>query len=284
MPKIFKKFKNKITNLTSFIKRVFKLEKWQKDILKSVRNFHDKVINFSSFTQTATNEKHANSTSNQLSRGVFFKLHAYAIVLHRAIISLCDDGWSQVTPLLLRVMFDVFANLLVIEEKDSEYRAFKYFYFFQMKVKNDQTIPKEEKLRFRKEIEEGLDKLDASTRKRGEQFINQNKFGSYWFNPEYKSPSDVLKKLSTSEVSWIYKTYSGASHGGHVGSSIYLDEPDKIDINERSNPKKANLAVMHSCRCLLDICGLRNQFEDLGLRKIYLDLLKEFNSFKEVVK
>lgn len=260
-------------------------KKWKNDISKNVRKFHKKVIIFTSFTQEISNNKHADSKPNKFSRGIFFKLHAYAVVLHRSILSLCDNGWAQTTPVLLRSIMDVFISLLVIAEKDSEYRAFKYFYFFQMQAKEDKNISENEKTRFNNELNDGLDKLDFITQKRIKQFIKQKKFAGYWFSPEYKNPTHVLKQLTIqkSDLVFMYRTYSAAAHGGHVGTGIHLDQPDRIDITQCSNPRKAKLAVIGSCRYLLTICLLRNEFENLGLNKIYSELLKEFYGFKDVI-
>ena len=258
------------------------MKEWKNDVPENIREFHDALIDFASAIQKTSNLIHAETKTNRMSRGVFFKLHAHAVVLHRSIISLCDNGWGQVTPILLRAMMDVFANLLVISEVDFEYRAYKYFYFYQMKMENDPDISRKERIKLRHELKKGWHKLDAPIRTRIKQFIKGRRFGTYWFNPEYKSPSDVFKKLTTkpSEFIGMYGLYSGASHGGHLSSVIVLDEPDKVDINRRSNPDGAKLAVIASCRHLLDICGLRNEFEELGLKQTYLGLLKRLDSFR----
>ena len=261
------------------------MKSWGNDISEEIREFHDKVVSFACFIQEDADRKHADSKSNQISGGAFYKLHAQGVGLHRSILSLCDNGWAQTTPILLRVMLDVLANLLVIGEKDFEYRAFKYFYYSHMKAINSQDFSNEERLKFQREMEEGLNKLDTTTRERIMKFINAKKFGVYWFRPEYKSPSKIFSKLTkrSSDLVFVYRAYSGSSHGAHVGSSIYLDEPDKIDINPRSNPEKAKLAVLHSCRCLLDMCLLRSKFEKLGLSEIYLGLLKELNVLGRII-
>ncbi len=113
----------------------------------------------------------------------------------------------------------------------------------------------------------------------------KKKFGGYWFNPEYNSPIVILRKLTEQSfgLDWMYKVYSAASHGGHVASNIFLEQPDEIDINPRSNPKGAKLAVIASCRYLLYICILRNKFEHLGLGKEYSKLWKQLNSFKSQI-
>lgn len=261
------------------------MPKWKRDIPDHFRKLHRAVVTLSFALQGASNKIYAKSKTNRMSRGVFYKLHAYAIVLHNSILSLCDDGWSQVTPALLRAMLDVFANLLVIAEKDSEYRAFKYFYFYNMKVQNDQNIPKKTKEKPRRQMTEGLKELEPTIRARIEKFIKAKKFGTYWFWPDYRSPSDVFRKLTErpSQIILLYGVYSAASHGGHVGSVMFLDQPDQIDTRQRSNPKSAKMAVIASCRHLLEICGLRNEFEELGLTKMYSDLWEIFLSFESAM-
>ena len=261
------------------------MRKWKRDIPKRLRRLHKAVVTLSFAMQGASNKIYAGSKTNLMSRRAFFKLHAYAIVLHNSILSLCNDGWSQVTPALLRIMLDVFANLLVIAEKDSEYRAFKYFYFYHMKAENGQNIPKKNKEKLRKQMTEGLNELEAPVRARIEKFIEAKKFGTYWFFPEYRSPSDVFSYLTKKEfgISRMYGIYSMTGHGGHIGSVLFLDQPDLIDTQPRSNPIKAKMAVIASCRHLLEICGLRNQFQKLGLTEMYSDLWKIFLRFESAM-
>ena len=258
---------------------------WKNDLPQHFRKLHGTVIRLSLAMQRASNKIHARSKRNRVSRGVFYKLHAYAIVLHNSILSLCDDGWSQVTPILLRTMLDVFATLLVIAEVDSEYRAYKYFYFSQMKAQKDPKMSQEDKVIFRRQLNEGLKELKGPVRARIKKFIKAEKFGTYWFCPDYRSPSDVFRKLTerASEVISMYALYSATGHGGHIGSVILLDQPDQIDIRRRSNPRGARITVMASCKHLLDICALRNEFEKLGLTKMYSDLREIFYSFESAM-
>lgn len=173
-------------------------------------------------------------------------------------------------------MLDVLATMLVIRDTDHEYRAFKYLYFHYIKTYCKQESSTDEKLMAWDILQKGLRvENDIDLEKRIKEFMENKQIGLYWYCPEYKNPSDVFNKLTAqnSGLVDIYKMYSGPVHSGNIGISLHLDEPDKIDIKPRSNPKSARLAVLQSCRLLLETNLLRNEFEKLGLREIYYKLL-----------
>ena len=68
----------------------------------------------------------------------FYRLMSYGITLHRAILSLCQEGWTHITPILIRTLMDCSVNCLaIINNEPPEYMAFKYLYSSYIKVRND---------------------------------------------------------------------------------------------------------------------------------------------------
>lgn len=68
-----------------------------KDIIK----LHEEIISFGSemLSKSSTKLEQENHIPNNV-QAVFYKINAYGITLHRAIKTLCENGWTHVTPCL----------------------------------------------------------------------------------------------------------------------------------------------------------------------------------------
>lgn len=256
------------------------------DIPPTLLLFHKKVVAFSEFLQQAAENKYSSAKKRRFSHGATFRIHSWAIVLHKAIRDNCLIGWAQVSGVLLRALLDCSINIGLIGEKDHDLRAFCFLYHDQLSRRRDTSIRKDERDRMRTEIQQGLDRLEKDDQKRILDLISANKLGSaYWYSHEFRSPADVLKRIATTpEICTAYKYLSGASHGGHVTSNLFLDEPDDYTIEPLKNPKSAVLAIAYSSRLLLEICRVRVHYEILELQDVVEELSNELLGLKEVIE
>src|ERR1700733_15527944 len=104
-------------------------------IPSDLATLHDVMIEYAVRVQTLAAKKLEKSAEGPISHSALFTLHRIGIVTHRSIRSLCEDGWTQVSPILIRTLLDVLASSYAIVSKyeDSEYMAFKFMcsYLFQ---------------------------------------------------------------------------------------------------------------------------------------------------------
>lgn len=255
------------------------------DIPKQLLDFHTKIVAFSEFLQEEGEKKFAGVKMRPISHGATFRIHTWAIVLHKAVRDNCLIGWAQVTGVLLRSLLDCVINIGLIGEKDHDLRAFCFFYHYQLSRLVDSSVPKIEKEALRKEMQAGLDLLTKPDQAIVERLIATKKAGGpYWFSYEYRSPSEVIKAIMNPQIRTAYGFLSGAAHGGHVTSNLFLDAPDTPGIDPRKNPKSAALAVIYSCRFLLEICHVRVHHEQPEGKGAIDDLKKEFSGLESVVK
>ncbi len=256
------------------------------DIPPALLLFHKNVVAFSEFLQQAAEKKYNSAKMRPISHGATFRIHSWAIVLHKAIRDNCLIGWAQVSGVLLRALLDCFINIGLIGEKDHDLRAFSFFYHYELSRLRDTSIRKDERDRTRTEIQPGLDRLEKDDQTRILDLISAGKLGgAYWYSHEFRSPADVLKRITTEpDIRTAYNYLSGASHGGHVSSNLFLDEPDNYPIEPLKNPKSAALAIAYSSRFLLEICRVRVHHEIPELQDVVEGLVKEILGLKELIE
>lgn len=83
---------------------------------------------------------------------------------------------------------------------------------------------------------------------------------NYWYQPEFSSPSELLKKTQ-GDMPFLYRTFSASAHGGVVGLSLLDDDPDTPNINPKNHPRNTAIAIAGSSRLLLEISFSRDQTE-----------------------
>jgi hypothetical protein len=192
-------------------------------------------------------------------------LHMRAVVIHRSIRDLCEAGWTSVTGILIRTLLEIYVNCLAIAivPEDSEFMAFRFLLAFQLSRVNDSTLPKETRQAHREEIEAAISQLPSKDTARATALITDTTRKSYWYQPEFSSPSDLLKKTK-GDMPFLYRAFSGSTHGGVVGLAILDDEPDTPNIDPRRHPRKTPISIFASARLLLEIAFLRDQIEGTG--------------------
>jgi len=256
------------------------------EIEKRLVQTHEDIVEFGSNLQKASDEKKTreNHIGNNV-YGAFYKINAFAITLHRAVLSLCENGWCQTTPLLLRTIIESSASCLAIANSDyPEYMAFKYLYSPYLETAKDKAYPNDLKEKNREDIEAGLKRIeDVEIRTKAETYVNTDPVPNRWYKPEFKSISAIIAKYGGDDMSFIYAALSTAVHGYHFGMGLFKDNSDAITINPEENPTRSKSAILLSCRHLLEHLYIRDQNEELGFGEEYKRLLAMILSFKEEI-
>lgn len=256
-------------------------------VLDNLIQIHEDLIEFGSKIQKESVRKFEEREHIESNvHAVFHKVIAYAITLHRAVLLLCREGWTHITPILLRTILDCSANCLaIIHNQHPEYMAFKYFYYENIRILKDNNYPnKINKMNIIK-IEKGLSDIrNIKAREKAEDFLRsilkKEKIGIFWFKPEEKSYSSIIRKYGNDKLKYIYGILSMAIHGSHLGLFFFKDNPDDININPSENPKKTNIAVLTSCRLLLELLNIRIVYENLRFGDEYNSFVERILSFE----
>jgi hypothetical protein len=228
---------------------------------------------------------HGGVSSYPLSGGALYALSADLFSVHRAVLSLCEDGWAFVAVPLLRTMIDFLMNAAVITEQkpEAEYRGFKYTHFFLKAQLKETRLSAEVRAGLRRQLENGIAQLPAGQQHKARHFIFQERLWSFWYCPEYRRPMDVLDRLLSAGIRFVYDTFSGGSHGGYLGMKVLKDEPDLVNPNQRADTRSQNLALSGSTRILLETMNIRDQFENGGAnQRAYEGLLGQLDLVKEM--
>jgi hypothetical protein len=256
-------------------------------IYEDLIQLHEDLIEFGSGIQSKSatkfkKEKHIESNVH----AVFYKVIAYGIILHRAAKTLCENGWTHVTPILLRTIMECSVNCLAIIHNDyAEYMAFKYFYHDYVEILRDNNSSHELKAKNLSDIEKGLEHIkNLAAKEKAVKFVENDKLEIFWFRPDESGVSSIIKKHGSDGLTLIYRSFSKSIHASHIGMFLLKDDPDNIEINPCENPVKTNLAIIISCRLLLELINIRINYEDLGFDTEYKGFLERILAFENKVR
>jgi hypothetical protein len=70
-------------------------------IPKDLGTLHDVIIAYAVRIQAVAAAKQEKTSEGPISRSALFTLHRIGIVTHCSIRSLCETGWTQVSPILI---------------------------------------------------------------------------------------------------------------------------------------------------------------------------------------
>jgi len=257
------------------------------DINEIVMKIHEDLIDFGSKVEAASVRKlDSSSHLPKLVYGALCKKCAYAIRLHRAGLCLCEAGWTPITTILLRTVMECAANCLaIINNECPEYMAFKYFYHPIMQIKLDEGYPMEKRNKADIDLRQGVQSLgDEAAKQKATQFMEKDRIKVFWFRPEENGVSAIIKKYGSVELKHVYSTLSMSTHAGHLGMVLFQDNPDEITIEPSHNPVKELLSLVMSCRLVLELLEIRNNYEGLGFEVDYQDFLYRIIATEDAVR
>lgn len=238
---------------------------------------HDAIINYAVRIHAAVTLKYEKTSQGPLSHTALLNLHRIAIVNHRSIRSLCEEGWTPTSPTLIRTLLDVLASsyAVVSKNEDAEYMGFRYMCSYLVKAVKDPDTAEG----LRTFDNEQLNKMCAQLRgrdiKRVDDLIKNYKRPAYWYRPEFWSPGEIIKKAMPQHLD-MYQEFSGSTHGSFIGSLLLNDYPDLAHINPDEHPSGTRKAVLSSSRLLLDVSWIRGEFHGVADLAEYKYVLNTF--------
>ena len=256
-------------------------------IYEDLIQLHKDLIDFGSEIQSKSStkfEKEQHIESNV--HTVFHRVNAYGIILHRAIKTLCENGWTHTTPGLLRTIMECSVNCLaIINNAHPEYMAFKYLYHSWIEVLRDNKSQESLKAKSKIDVDKGLENIKNSANKElAKRYVEEGNIKTFWFKPEEQNISEIISCYGSNELKFVYGALSKPVHASHIGMFLFKDDPNDIDINPCENPKKTPFAIISSCRLILELLNIRDEYEDLGFDSEYNGFLKRILEFENKVK
>jgi len=251
---------------------------------KSILSFHKKVQCFGIAVNKHVAETRLDIHSKAMTARALHTITADIFVIHRAVLSLCSEGWSSVAPIVLRTMLELYLSIGVITKSsdDSEYYSFRYLYNFWKKELSRQENTKAQLKETREQIDQGLSELDENTRGRARDFI-EDKFNYFWYKPEYKNPIHILKCLGGEEFIEFYGILSSATHGGQVGLQLLKGQPEDTHPNPRKNVPAQNMALVISSRIMMESFEARGRFEGAPVKENMEHLRREYRELQHLL-
>lgn len=114
--------------------------------------------------------------------------------------------------------------------------------------------------------------------------MNEDKLKTFWFQKEEKGVSNIIKGYGSDELKQVYKFFSKSVHASHIGMFLLKDDPDNIDIYPCENPMKTNLAIVLSCKFLLELINIRIIYESLGFESEYTRFIERILALESEVR
>jgi hypothetical protein len=164
----------------------------------ALSDLHDDAIAYASVVQ---NKVAARGGCKTLSSEALNALMFSAVLTHRSVRTLCEEGWTPIASVLNRTLLDIFANCVAIVAKraDADFMGFKYMTHFQRKWLKAPNVSTEENAGVIAHIEEMVTKLQPAEQAKARTLLAEAEVTPYWFQPEYGSPKRVLE-LSTHPI------------------------------------------------------------------------------------
>lgn len=243
---------------------------------RDLSSIHNDVIEYSSNLQAALGAK---NEPHSLSTDALANFHYMAVLCHRGVRTLCEEGWTPLCPILIRTMLDLCANCIAVVTvpTNADYMGFKYFAPLYMRLSTDPVMTAAERKQMREELDKILTRLPAKDQTNAKSFVKENRTQAYWYMPEYARPNDLLE-LSAGRIKELYRLFSGPAHGSFSGQVFFNDDPTVHDINPREHQNWNKRAVEASSRLLLEIARTQDVWDSLGHLADYDNLLKRITA------
>jgi hypothetical protein len=201
------------------------------------------------------------------------------VILHRALGDLCLRGWSGAATPIFRTMLDLMVSLLAIGHSSCPpVAAFRYFHVGYRKETRNDKKSKQWRVDARAFLMARISTLPQEFQSGAKEMLNE-KDGAYWFQPEFKKPTEIVQRFGNDQFQWLYRTFSAAAHGGFFGLRYFRDDPFGLSINPRLPMGRAGAKlILHSSRLLVEVIMVRDTYEKLGFKENEGLILNYFDS------
>jgi hypothetical protein len=225
---------------------------------------HQASLEYTVRIQTAASKKAEGETTNLVARAAISVLMHDMACLHQAVRDVCRCGWAFASPILLRSMLESAMSIAIIIANDRpDLTGFKYLY---AKVSEEGQDPKTTGLVAEEErinIETHFSQMTPEDREAAKKFLEARPVRRFWYTGMYSGPTEIIRKHMNPELLGIYEVMSIAAHGGFIGSRLFRDDPEKLDINPRKQDfRSQGFAMISGSRVLIEATHLRERFED----------------------
>lgn len=200
------------------------------------------------------------------------------VILHRGLGDLCFEGWSGAAAPIFRTMLDLMVSLLAIGHSSCpQIAAFRYFHAGYRRETRRTEKSREWRADARRFLMARISMLQEEFQSAAKDVLNE-KDGAYWFQPEFKNPTEIVERFGNDQFQWLYRTFSAAAHGGFFGLRYFRDAPFELSINPRlPMGSAAAKLILHSSRLLVDVIMARDGYERLGFKENESSILSYFD-------
>jgi len=223
-------------------------------------SLHDEAIEYASATQNqiAARGGCRSPASEALNILVF-----NAVLTHRAVRTICEEGWTPVASLLNRTLLDVFGNCVAIcnDPSAADYMGFKYISHFYRKWLLQPGLTEPERVEATSAISSIAGGLNETDQQKARALCAEPIPSTYWFQPEYASMKVILD-FAQHPIYGLFRFYSGATHGGYDMKLVLNDDPRSEDIAPREHPKSVPKAIVACSRLLAETCYVRDNWDN----------------------
>jgi hypothetical protein len=221
---------------------------------------HNEAIEYAAATQNLIADRGGcrSGSSEALNILVF-----NAVLTHRGVRSICEEGWAPVASLLNRTLLDIFGNCVAVcnVPANADYMGFKYISHFYRKWLLQPGVTDPERDEANSAISILVGGLNHTDQHKARALCAEPTPSTYWFQPEYRSMKAILE-FAEHPLYGLFRFYSGPTHGGFDMKLVLNDDPKSEDIGPREHPKSVPKAIVACSRLLAETCYVRDNWDN----------------------
>ena len=226
----------------------------------ALANIHDEALAYASAVQCDVATAGGCKT---LSCEALNILMFNAVLTHKSVRTLCEEGWTPLTSLLNRTLLDIFGNCVAVCNVlgNSEYMGFKYISHFYRRWLVQPGITAPEQAEATNALKVLTQQLSPTDQQKAQALCAEPVPSTYWFQPEYPNTKAILD-LAQHPIYQLFKMYSGPTHGGFDLKLLLNDDPRSESIEPRDHPRNVPKAIVASSRLLTEIVHIRDNWDN----------------------
>ena len=242
-------------------------------------DLHSEVITFAVAVNLKVAQSQAQHGRSPLAYKALQRLHRTGIATHRSIRTLCEWGWTPISPVLIRTMLDLLVSVFALgkEPDDAELMGFRYMSHGLIETMVDEDAEPHHRAGNALQIAILKSFLSPKDDVRARTTIAayEAKVPPYWYHPEVSGPgATIFQKMP--QLFDLWKALCGSTHGSDIGAVIFADNPDNLGISPEEHPFKTRIAIVATSRILLEISHARAQCEGVSDDAEHSRIMRDF--------